>query len=175
MRERSKKTLRTRETYRYSHSGISASTVWSSSVAHLHCVCLVLAHHIARCSWVGVIPPMEPAIMGSRAGLREEGSVRVGGMVNRHTEIRVLAGATHHIRDNPVQPSNFRRVLGVSWVGFGGRVGGRRHCHRAMRTPTGSGRVHRCMGACISRLRAAVGWRDGWGDCAGVWCGYWPW
>ena len=85
------KILRTRETYRYSHSGITASTIWTSSIAHLHCVSLVLPHHVARGSWVGIIPPMEPTIMGSRAGLGEEGGVRVGGMGNRHTEIRVLA------------------------------------------------------------------------------------
>ena len=40
--------------------------------------------------------------MGSRAGLGEEGGVRVGSVRNRHTEIRVLAGATHHIRYDPI-------------------------------------------------------------------------
>jgi hypothetical protein len=53
---------------------------------------------------------MEPAVMGSRAGLGEEGGVRVGSGRNRHAEIRVLAGATNRIRYNPVQPSNFRHV-----------------------------------------------------------------
>ena len=105
-----KKILRTRETYRYSHSGITASTIWTSSIAHLHCVSLVLPHHVARVSWVGIIPPMEPTIMGSRAGLREKRSVRVVSGGNRHTEMSVLAGAAHHIGYDAMKTSNFRDI-----------------------------------------------------------------
>ncbi len=120
-RERREKNLRTRETYRYSHSGITGSTIWTSRIAHLHCVGLVLPHHVARGSWVGIIPPMEPTIMGSIAGLRKKRSVRVVSGGNRHTEMSVLAGATHHIGYDAMKPSNFRDILGLSSVRFGGR------------------------------------------------------
>ena len=84
----------------------------------LHCVRVrwVLTHHLARRSWVGIIPPMEPTIVGPRAGLREQGSVRVLGRENRHTEVSVLAGASHHIGNDAVQPANFGHIEDLSWV-----------------------------------------------------------
>ncbi len=75
----------------------------------------VLIHHLARRSWVCIVPPTEPTIVGPRAGLRERGSIRVIGRGNRHTGIRISAGASHRIGYDAVQPDNF----GLSWVWAG--------------------------------------------------------
>ncbi len=76
----------------------------------------VLTHHLARRSWVRVfVPPMEPTIVGPRAGLRERGSIRVLGRGNRHTKMCAAAGAAHHIGYDAMQPDGF----GLRWVRAG--------------------------------------------------------
>ncbi len=67
----------------------------------------ILTHHLARRSWVRIVPPMEPTIVGPRVGLREQGSIRVLGRGNRHTEMCVSAGASHHIGYDAVQSDDF--------------------------------------------------------------------
>ncbi len=58
---------------------------------------------------------MEPTIVGPRAGLREQGSIRVLGRGNRHTEMCVSAEAAHHIGYDAMQPDDF----GLRWVRAG--------------------------------------------------------
>jgi hypothetical protein len=53
--------------------------------------------------------------VGPRAGLREQGSIRVLGRGNRHTEMCVSAGASHHIGYDVMQPDD-RPEMGPGWV-----------------------------------------------------------
>ena len=142
--------------YRYPYAGITASAIWTASMFHCMCVRWVLTHHLARRSWVGIIPPMEPTIVGPRAGLREQGSVRVLGSGNRHTEVSVLAGASHHIGNDAVQPADFSHIEGLSgvrawWCGRRRGVG-----HRALGTPPssvgGAGQWERTVGGFRPRM-----------------------
>ncbi len=62
----------------------------------------VLTHHIARRSWVLVVPPMESTIVGPRAS---ENRVALGYSV----------GGTNHIGYDAMQPDDF----GLQWVRAG--------------------------------------------------------
>jgi hypothetical protein len=151
-----KRKMRTRELYRYPYVGITASAIWTASMLHCMRVRWVLTHHLARRSWVGIIPPMEPTIVGPRVGLREQGSVRVLGRGNRQTEVSVLAEASHHIGNDAVQPADFSHIEGLSgvrawWCGRRRGVG-----HRALGTPPSSVGGRRGVGA-YSRWVQATG------------------
>jgi hypothetical protein len=62
-----------------------------------------------------VVPPMEPTIVDPRAGLREQGSIRVLGRGNRHIEMYVSTGASHHIGYDAMQTDDF----GLRWAQAG--------------------------------------------------------
>ncbi len=68
------------------YAGITASAIRTASMLHCMRVRWVLTHHhLAHRSWVRIVSPMEPTIVGPRAVLREQGSIRVFGRGNRHT------------------------------------------------------------------------------------------
>ena len=82
--------------YRYANLRVTARTIGRCRCLHLLRVRLIGAHYIALASIMGVVPPMEPAIvLAGSAGGRH---VRVsrGGRGNQHTELRAVAGATPH-------------------------------------------------------------------------------
>ena len=96
--------------YRYANLRVTSRTNVSCSCFHLLRVLLVGPHYIALASIVGVVPPMEPAIVLAWSGRGRH--VRVGRGVRgyRHTVVRAVAGAACHSSHRLVEPLNFGNV-----------------------------------------------------------------
>ena len=78
-RQRKKKfSTKTGETYRYPYVRITASAVWCCRIFLVRGVLVIGAHHVTRCSIMGIIVPMKPTVEGSGPGRREQRDVGVG-------------------------------------------------------------------------------------------------
>ena len=111
------------KTYRYTNLRVAARTIRRCRCLHLLRVLLVGPHDIALASIVGVVPPMEPAIVLAWSARGRHVHVRRGGRGNRHTVVRAIAGATRHSSHRLVEPLNFGdvwcnvRESGGGWCG----------------------------------------------------------
>jgi hypothetical protein len=134
---------------------VASSAVWSCCRPHFIGVFGVVGHYLTLDSRVGIIPPMEPTVMGTGTRLGEERRVSMGGGGNRHIKMCVVGLVSLHTGN----PGGQRLDLGeigarrkVRIRGGYGLDGGRCGQSRgATGTPTHAG-TGWCSGSCISRL-----------------------
>jgi hypothetical protein len=96
--------------YRYTNLRVTARTIGRCRCFHLLRVLLVGPHYIALASIVGVVPPMEPAIVLAWSARGRHVRVGRGVRGNRHTVVRAVAGASCHSSHRLVEPLNFGDV-----------------------------------------------------------------
>ncbi len=82
--------------HRYANFRVTSRTIGRCRCLHLLCVLLIGPHYIALVSIVGVVPPMEPAIVLAWSGGGRHVRVSWGGRGNQHTVVRAVAGANCH-------------------------------------------------------------------------------
>jgi hypothetical protein len=82
--------------YRYANFRVTSSAIGKCRYLHLLRVRLIGPHYIALASIVGVVPPMEPAIVLAWSGRGRHVRVSWGGRGNQHTVVRAVTGATCH-------------------------------------------------------------------------------
>ncbi len=70
----------TGETYRYPYVRVTASAVWCCRIFLVRGVLVISAHHVTRCSIMGIIILMKPTVEGSGPGRRGQRDVGVGVM-----------------------------------------------------------------------------------------------
>ena len=82
--------------YRYADFRVTSRAIGRCRCLHLLRVLLIGPHYIALASIVGVVPPMEPAIVLAGPAGGRHARVSRGGRGNQHTVVRAVAGATCH-------------------------------------------------------------------------------
>jgi hypothetical protein len=109
--------------YRYADFRVTSSAIGRCCCLHLLRVRLIGPHYIALVSIVGVVPPMEPAIVLTWSGGERHVRVSWGGRGNQHTVVRAVVGVTCHSSHRLGQPLNFDYVWcnvregGSEWCG----------------------------------------------------------
>jgi hypothetical protein len=76
--------------YRYADFRVSSRAIGRCRCLHLLRVLLIGPHYIALASVVGVIPPMEPAIVMAWSGAGRHVRVSRGGRGNQHTVVLAI-------------------------------------------------------------------------------------
>ena len=116
-----KMTRGTRELYRYTHVGISASTRAGSCRSHSRGILRIGRHYLALTPVVRVVVAMEPAVIGPCAGVGVERGIRVSRLVNRQLLRRAVRRASAHIACHHALKTTNLKMSGGDRVNCGGR------------------------------------------------------